>query len=171
MLFKMTLKKHFINPCPALVLGHKRDILTRDLTTSLWRRNLSVPSWSGPPQGPVKAPRTEAPCQQPFRSHLKGQSNDFCRDCFVCPPGKWLQQLREVCTYNPLHPPSHFHACLQSMHSSCTDTLLECSAAFVGLWKALSIPGDPGEGVWLQEAHPIACLPSREVLPGARPLP
>lgn len=161
MLFKMTLKKHLINPCPG---SQKRHFNQRP-------NDLSVTSWSGPPQGPVKAPRTEAPCQQPFRSHLKGQSNDFCRDCFVCSPGKWLQQLREVCTYNPLHPPSHFHACLQSMHSSCTDTLLECSAAFVGLWKALSIPGDPGEGVWLQKAHPIACLPSREVLPGARPLP
>lgn len=56
------------------------------------------------------------------------------------------------------------------MHSSHTD-ILQCSAAFTGLWKALSIPGDPGEGVGLQEAHPIACPPSREVLPGALLLP
>lgn len=79
---------------------------------------------------------------------------------------KWLQQLREVCTYNPLHRPPHFHARLQSMHSSRIDTLLQRSAAFVGFWKALSIPGDPRAGAWLQEAHPIACLPSREILPG-----
>lgn len=64
-----------------LVLGHNKAILTR-ATISLWRKNLSVPSQvmkghltgaSGGTYDMHSCAVAEAPCKQPFGSHLKGQ--------------------------------------------------------------------------------------------------